>query len=299
MPQYTQEAREFRKKVTYLSIGLGAVIAIGAISIGFLKDKQTTFIPLQEIQVESRNDWPTVFKEMDQEKVADMQVLKGFTTEVPSVTGWVLKERTREASQAIVYTVGDGSHAIIGGIVDSKGDNLSSKHFELFADALPEVSKQSTPQADIINADFLQSIIDKQPMVTIGEGEQEVVIVIDLNCPYCTQYFNSIKSDDQLLKDFTFKLMPVGILSYDGVVKAAMFHNLDEKAAMQLLTDAFSGKPLNIKPNNQALEASKNRTSQWQQAGLTAVPTTIVNFGKDNQKSKMGMLDSNTIKSLF
>lgn len=290
---------QFKKKVTYLSIGLGAAIAVGALSIGFLKDKQTTFIPLQEIQVESRNDWPTVFKEMDQEKVSDMQILKGFTTEVQEVTGWVLKERTREASQAIVYTVGNGSYAIIGGIVDSKGDNLSSKHFELFADVLPEVSKQSTPQADIINAGFLQSIIDTQPVVKIGEGNQEVIIVIDLNCPYCTQYFNNINADTELLKKYTFKLMPVGILNHDSVVKAAVFDDLTEAEAKQHLIDVFSGKSLSIQPSSSALAASENRTNKWQQAGLTAAPTTIVNFGKENQKSKMGMLDSNTIKYLF
>lgn len=290
---------QFKKKVIYLSIGLGAVITVGALSFSLLKDKQATFVPLQEIQVASINDWPTVFKEMDQEKVADMQVLKGFTTEVQGITGWVLKERTREASQAIVYTVGDGSHAIIGGIVDSSGNNLSSKHFELFADALPEVSKQSTPQADSLNTSLLQSIMDTQPVVKIGDGKKEVIIVIDLNCPYCTQYFNNINADTELLKAFTFKFMPVGILSHDSVVKAAVFDGLEETEARQFLIDFFSGKSLEINPSSSALAASENRTNKWQQAGLTAAPTTIVNFGKENQTSKMGMLGNSTIKSLF
>lgn len=285
--------------IVLTTIVVAVLVAVGVIALSLMKDIESHFIPLQEIKVTSQDDWPTVFKEMDQEKIADMQVLKGFTTEVLGVTGWVLKERTREASQAIVYTVGDGSHAIIGGIVDSSGNNLSSKHFELFADALPEVSKQSVPQADIINAGFLQSIIDTQPVVKIGEGKKEVVIVIDLNCPYCTQYFNNINADSELLKAFTFKFMPVGILSHDSVVKAAVFDDLSEAEARQHLIDVFSGKSLSIQPSSSALAASENRTNKWQQAGLTAAPTTIVNFGKENQKSKMGMLDSNTIKSLF
>ncbi|GLR63946.1 hypothetical protein [Marinospirillum insulare] len=305
MKTHEDKLKSFKNKITYTSIGLAAVIAIGSLSFGFLKDSQNTFVPLQEIQVASKNDWPTVFKEMDQEKVADMQVIKGFTTEIQEVTGWVLKERTREASQAIVYTVGNGSHAIIGGIVDSSGNNLSSKHFELFTDVLPqaskqpEVSKQSAPQADILNASLLQSVVDIQPVVKIGEGEREVVVVIDLNCPYCTQYFNNINADSELLKDFTFKFMPVGILSHDSVVKAAVFDDLSEAEAKQHLIDVFSGESLSIQPSSSALAASENRTSKWQQAGLTAAPTTIVNLGKENQKSKMGMLGNSTIKSLF
>lgn len=290
--------QNLKRNVVYASVSIAVTIAVISLLLGFWIDKSSE-LSLQEIKVKSIDDWPAVFKQMDQTKVSDMQVVKGFTTQVKGVTGWVVKELTRDNSQALVYTVGDGKYAVIGGIIDSDGNNLSSEHFERFADAVPTVSANRQQETDSLNADLLQPILGMQPVAKFGNGSDEVIVVIDINCPYCTQYFNSILADSELLNDFTFLFMPVGILSQDSVSKAAVFDELSNEAAKQHLADVFAGKSLDVKPSNEAMAASEQRTMQWQQAGLTAVPSTIINLGKQGQVSKMGMLDSKTIRSLF
>lgn len=269
-------------------------------------EKTITVTPLQEVKVTANTEIPKPLLE----KADQVKVLSSFATEIKGINGWVIEGVAENAEKTIVYSSADGKAIFIGGIVGENDVNLTTKHFDLFIDkskpkkeALAPTSKvknQPPLKKESIDLSGMQGVLDSQPVVTIGNGDKELTILVDLNCPYCHQYYKSLVGQSDLLDEFTLNLMPVGILGMDSVYKAAMFEGLSDNEALELLKALMDGSSVSITPTEIAINNSMNRSQQWSNAGLNVVPLTL--FDINNHADPFGVagiLNKAQLKSAF
>jgi len=290
---------------TALIIGTSMML-YSAFNISNTPEKPSTIAPLQEVKVTSDTEIPKPLLE----KSDQVKVLSSFATEIKGINGWVIEGVADNADKTIIYSSADGKAIFIGGIVGENDANLTTKHFDLFigsskskkevSEPTSKVKKQAPLKKESIDLSNMQGVLDSQPVVTIGKGDKELTIVIDLNCPYCHQYYQSLVGQSDLLGEFTIHLMPVGILGMDSVHKAAMFEGLPEHEALELLKALMNGSNGSITPTETAIANSMKRSQQWSNAGLNVVPLTL--FDIDNPTDPFGVagvLSKAQLKSAF
>lgn len=298
----------FAKKGRAALMWSSAAIIIGGAMTYFWMTTPQIFIkaephvPYTEIAIKK----DTVIPELAVKKQDSVEVIKGFTTEIPGVNGWVVQQvGNGPETQTIVYASEDGKITIVGGMIDGDGNSISMKHFETFADKSAVVKSQSNqkttqektiesnpkPQKSELNLSVIADTIAGQPKVEFGSGKKKVVVVVDPNCPYCHQYFAKLINDKALQKEVTLVFMPVGILGQDSVDKAALFDGLTNAKAQDLMTQIMFGQQVAATASTDAKARSMNRTQQWTSAGLNVVPMTITGMGTSVSKSFPGVID--------
>lgn len=290
---------------TALIIGT-SMILYSTFNIGNTPEKPNTVTPLQEVKVTANTEIPKPLLE----KSDQVRVLSSFATEIKGINGWVIEGTADNAEKTIIYSSADGEAIFIGGIVGENDANLTTKHFDLFIDSSKSKKEAVAPTSKVknqpplkkenIDLSGMQGVLDSQPVVTIGSGDKELTIVVDLNCPYCHQYYQSLVSQSDLLNEFTIHLMPVGILGMDSVYKAAMFEGLPQHEALELLKALMDGSSGSVTPTEIAISNSMSRSQQWSNAGLNVVPLTLLDINNPTDPFGVaGILSKAQLKSAF
>lgn len=255
------------------------------------------------------NKWPLILK--TKQKV--VQPIRYFPSGIDGVTGWIVKPVGQPLSyESIIYTAQDGHLVILGGLVNTKGENITNMQFKHYADpsavakaekdrskalnsvatapsgqtatALPQpaestASGTTTTPNGITNVALKQkslaAALKTQPTVVIGHGPAALTIVVDPHCPFCHHYFQSIMATPGIQDDFTLTFMPVGILGFDSVREAALFDGKTNDEKVALLKKVMGGTTVKTQPSGTALGAAMQRTQEWTNAGLHMVPLTI------------------------
>lgn len=212
-------------------------------------------LPTQVLAAEAKN-WPAPIKALQAEGV---EVLGTF--KAPSgLTGYA----GRVGQQPLaIYLTGDGKYAIVGTMIDGKGNNLSEK-----------------PVAALVDKPMTEQVWKQLGQSTwVGDGKDTAPRIVyaftDPNCPYCNKFWNDarpwVKSGKVQLRH-----VMVAILGPTSPGKAAaILAAKDPEAALTRHEQGHATggiKPLSQVPQKTAAQLEANQ-KLMQQLGSSATPT--------------------------
>lgn len=223
-------------------------------------------------------NWPAPIKALEAQGVEVMGTfdapggLKGFAAVV------------RQKPLAI-YLTADGKQAIVGTMVDAKGDSLSQEPLERL------VSKPMT----------LKTWNQLEKSNWIADGSQNAPRVVytftDPNCPYCNKFWNDAQPWAKAGK-VQVRHVLVGILRDNSAGKAAaLLSAKDPQAALaQHEQQHASGgiKPLDQIPAKVRAQLDANEVLM-QQLGSSATPTTFYKDASGNLQTVQGAPSAETL----
>ena len=212
-------------------------------------------LPTQVLAAEAKN-WPAPIKALEAEGVEVVGTFKapGGLTGYAGLAGM---------QPLAIYLTGDGKHAIVGTMIDGKGNNLSEK-----------------PVADLVNKPMTDQVWKQLGQSTwVGDGKNTapriVYVFTDPNCPYCNKFWNDARPWVKAGK-VQLRHVMVAILGPTSPGKAAAI--LAAKDPEAALTQHEQGhatggiKPLSRIPQETAAQLETNQ-KLMQQLGSSATPT--------------------------
>ncbi|MDA8129595.1 MAG: thiol:disulfide interchange protein DsbG [Betaproteobacteria bacterium] len=214
-------------------------------------------LPTQVLAAEAKN-WPAPIKALQAEGVEVVGTFKA-----PSgLTGYA----GRVGQQPLaIYLTGDGKYAIVGTMIDGKGNNLSEK-----------------PVADLVDKPMTEQVWKQLGQSTwVGDGKSIAPRIVyaftDPNCPYCHKFWNDARPWVTSGK-VQLRHVMVGILSPTSPGKAAaILAARDPEAALTRHEQEHAAggvKPLSRIPQKTAAQLAANQ-KLMQQLGLSATPTVF------------------------
>ncbi|AAZ98740.1 thiol:disulfide interchange protein DsbG [Thiobacillus denitrificans ATCC 25259] len=212
-------------------------------------------LPAQALAAEAKN-WPAPIMALQTEGVEVVGTFKA----PGGLTGYA----GRVGQQPLaIYLTSDGKYAIVGTMIDGKGNNLSEK-----------------PVADLVNKPMTEQVWQQLGQSTwVGDGKPTAPRVVyaftDPNCPYCNKFWNDarpwVKSGKVQLRH-----VMVAILGPTSPGKAAaILAAKDPEAALTRHEQAHATggvKPLGRIPQKTAAQLEANQ-KLMQQLGSSATPT--------------------------
>jgi thiol:disulfide interchange protein DsbG len=201
-------------------------------------------------------DWPAPIKALETQGVEVIGTFKA----PGGLTGYA---GVIEMQPLAIYLTADGKQAIVGSMIDAKGNNLSQKSLEKLV---------SKPMADRVWKQLEQS-------TWIGDGKTNAPRIVytftDPNCPYCNKFWNDARPWVTSGK-VQLRHVMVAILGPTSPGKAAAI--LAAKDPQVALTQheqqhATGGaKPLSQVPEKISAQLDANQ-KLMQQLGSSATPT--------------------------
>ena len=216
-------------------------------------------------------DWPAPIKALEAQGI---EVIGTF--EAPGgLTGYA---GMIEQQPLAIYLTADGKQAIVGPMIDGKGNNLSQKPLEKL------VSKPMTDKA--------WKQLEKSTWIADGNKNAPRVIYTftDPNCPYCNKFWNDarpwIKSGKVQLRH-----VMVAILTPTSPGKAAaLLAAKDPQAALTQHEQQHAKggvKPLSQVPEKIRAQLEANQ-KLMQQLGSSATPTIFYKDASGNLQKMQG-----------
>ena len=201
-------------------------------------------------------DWPAPIKALEAQGVEVIGTFKA----PGGLTGYA---GVIEMQPLAIYLTADGKQAIVGSMIDGKGNNLSQKSLETLV---------SKPMTDRVWKQLEQS-------TWIGDGKTNASRIVytftDPNCPYCNKFWNDARPWVTSGK-VQLRHVMVAILGPTSPGKAAAI--LAAKDPQAALTQheqqhaAGGTKPLSQVPDKIGAQLDANQ-KLMQQLGSSATPT--------------------------
>jgi thiol:disulfide interchange protein DsbG len=216
-----------------------------------------TLLGIMPLSVQAK-DWPAPIKALEAQGVEVIGTFKA----PGGLTGYA---GVIEMQPLAIYLTADGKQAIVGSMIDAKGNNLSQKPLEEL------VSKPMTDRA--------WKQLEKSTW--IGDGKNTAPRVIytftDPNCPYCNKFWNDARPWVTSGK-VQLRHVMVAILGPTSPGKAAaILAAKDPQAALtqhEQQHTAGGAKPLSQMPEKIGAQLDANQ-KLMQQLGSSATPTTF------------------------
>ncbi|MFH1818697.1 MAG: thiol:disulfide interchange protein DsbG [Pseudomonadota bacterium] len=201
-------------------------------------------------------DWPAPIKALEAQGVEVMGTFKA----PGGLTGYA---GMIEQQPLAIYLTADGKQAIVGSMIDGKGNNLSQKPIEKLV---------SKPMTDRVWKQLEQS-------TWIGDGKTDAPRIVytftDPNCPYCNKFWNDARPWITSGK-VQLRHVMVAILSPTSPGKAAAILNAaDPQAALTQHEQQHAAggvKPLSQIPEKIRAQLDANQ-KLMQKLGTSATPT--------------------------
>ncbi len=201
-------------------------------------------------------DWPAPIKALEAQGVEVIGTFKA----PGGLTGYA---GVIEMQPLAIYLTADGKQAIVGSMIDAKGNNLSQKSLEKLV---------SKPMTDRAWKQLEQS-------TWIGDGKNNAPRIVytftDPNCPYCNKFWNDARPWVTSGK-VQLRHVMVAILGPTSPGKAAAILNAgDPQAALtqhEQQHAAGGAKPLSQIPEKIRAQLDANQRLM-QQLGSSATPT--------------------------
>ena len=201
-------------------------------------------------------DWPAPIKALEAQGIEVIGTFKA----PGGLTGYA---GVIEMQPLAIYLTADGKQAIVGSMIDAKGNNLSQKSLEKLV---------SKPMTDRAWKQLEQS-------TWIGDGKNNAPRIVytftDPNCPYCNKFWNDARPWVTSGK-VQLRHVMVAILGPTSPGKAAAILNAgDPQAALtqhEQQHAAGGAKPLSQIPEKIRAQLDANQRLM-QQLGSSATPT--------------------------
>lgn len=216
-------------------------------------------------------DWPAPIKAL---QAKGLEIIATF--DAPSgLTGYAAMIQQQPLA---IYLTADGKHAIVGAMIDAKGEDLSLEPLNRL------VTKPMT--------DKVWKLLEGSTWIADGakNAPRVVYTFTDPNCPYCNKFWNDAQPWIKAGK-VQVRHVIVAILGPTSPGKAAaLLSAKDPQAALQAHEQQHSSggvKPLaEISPKVRAqLDANQ---VLMQQLGFSATPSTLYKDAEGNLKSAQG-----------
>ena len=150
-------------KLSVLRVLFAIVLTCGA-SVGFAADSAT-----------AKQDLPQTLQSLS--KKWGLTVLKRFDTEIPGITGFVVKGRNGRS--AVLYSYKDV--VLAGSIYNAQGQNLAKKY-----------AMANMPKPDYAAA--VNELKQDAHLITEGKsGKPEIYVFADPNCIYCHKFWEQTR----------------------------------------------------------------------------------------------------------
>jgi len=211
----------------------------------------------------------------------NVQVTKQFDAPL-GLTGYVV---TNGAKSSIIYTDKNGSHMVVGMIMDAQGNNLSKEH-----------SDKYLPKPDISG---ILGQAKQAAWVEEGYGGGLVYVLADPNCGFCKKLFVSLREPIQN-GHLRVRWIMTGFLADDSSAKAAeiMSAKDDKKRLAGILSKYMSGPAVHLKPGEkvsgniaaEGLKESMDKNQKFMEAnGISGTPFVIYKTKEGEIKAIPGM----------
>lgn len=216
-------------------------------------------------------DWPAPVKALEAQGIEIMGSFKA----PGGLTGYA---GLVEQQSLAIYVTADGKQAIVGPMIDGKGNNLSQK-----------------PLEDLVGKPMTERVwkqLEKSTWIVDGKKNAPRVVYAftDPNCPYCNKFWNDSRPWVDAGKVQVRHVM-VGILRPDSPGKAAaLLAAKDPQAAMARHEQQHAQggvKPLDPIPANIRGQLDANQ-KLMQQLGSSATPTIFYKDAKGMLQSIQG-----------
>lgn len=246
-----------------LSMLLFPLIALAATSI---ESEKPLAMPLQAL------------KDQGFEFKAEFQVDK-------EISGYVVEYQGQGTT---VFLTPDQQHAIVGNIVDNKGNNLSSPQIEKYV--YQPMSQQMWMQ------------LEQSNWIGIGSGSRIVYAFFDPFCPYCYDFWQKAKPWIESNK-VQMRILLVGIIRKDsGVRAAALIQAADPvKALIEYENSHWKTHPADPKtvlPDTQ--KALQNNLMLMETLGSNATPSIYYQDKNGRLHQQLGVPpDAMTMESIM
>lgn len=227
-------------------------------------------------------DWPAPIKALEAQGV---EVIGTF--DAPGgLTGYA---GIVEQHPLAIYLTADRKQAIVGTMIDAKGENLSREPLERL------VSKPMTGK--------IWKQLDKSTWIADGSNKATRVVYVftDPNCPYCNKFWNDARPWVKAGK-VQLRHVMVGILTDTSTGKAAaLLSAKDPQAALtQHEKERASGgiRPLSQIPANIRAQLDANQTLM-QQLGSSATPTIFYKDPSGNLQRLEGAPSAQALSAIL
>ncbi|MCK9988995.1 MAG: thiol:disulfide interchange protein DsbG [Rugosibacter sp.] len=227
-------------------------------------------------------DWPAPIKVLEAQGI---EVIGTFDTP-GGLTGYA--GMTQQQPLAI-YLTADGKQAIVGTMIDAKGNNLSQK-----------------PLDELVSKPMTEKVWKQLEKSTwIGDGKNNAPRVIytftDPNCPYCNKFWSDarpwVASGEVQLRH-----VMVAILGPTSPGKAAaILAAKDPQAALNQHEQQHAkggAKPLSQVPEKIRAQLDANQ-ELMRQLGSSATPTIFYKDAGGNLQKKQGAPSAETLASIL
>lgn len=199
----------------------------------------------------------------DVNKVKDFEVLKSFLSkanvefsearDIGSIYEVVV---ARGKSKNVVYVTKDGKYLLLGELIDKDIKNITRERVS----DLNRVDFASLPLSDAIE-------------IKKGNGAKKLVMITDVNCPYCKRAYEWLKTKDNYTLYVFF--MPLSQPSQDKTLKV-----LCDKNIIKALSDVKAGQEIQGS-KCEAGEARLNKHVELARSlGVAGTPLFILDNGK-------------------
>jgi len=227
-------------------------------------------------------DWPAPIEALEAQGV---EVVGSFAAPA-GLTGYAAMV---EQHPLAIYLTADRKHAIVGTLIDAKGENLSREPLARL------VSKPMTAK--------IWKQLDKSTWIADGSDKAPRVVYVftDPNCPYCNKFWNDARPWVKAGK-VQLRHVMVGILTDTSTGKAAaLLSAKDPQAALtQHEKERASGgiKPLSQIPANIRAQLDANQ-ALMQQLGSSATPTIFYKDGSGNLQRLEGAPSAEALSAIL
>jgi len=222
--------------------------------------------------------------------IPDARVETRFETEVPGVTGYVVR---MGGESNLIYTVDEGRHALVGVLIGEDGRNHTEAHAVKHLGMNPTDGLPERGADDGMDADRALDAVESAPLyIQEGSGDPVVYVTLDPQCPHCARYYDASRS---VLEEVTIRWIPVAILGPESLRQAALLVEADDpvQALESMKAGGLDGEP---GPESEAIV--RENTQQLTQAGIRATPTTVYKSRDGDARVLRGALDAARLREL-
>lgn len=199
----------------------------------------------------------------DVNKVKDFEVVKNFLakanvefSEAKDLGNIYEVVVARGKLKNIVYVTKDGNYILLGELIDKNINNVTRER----ANEINKVDFKSIPFADAIE-------------IKKGTGAKKLVMITDLNCPYCKKAYEWLKTKDNYTLYVFF--MPLSQPSNEKSIKV-----MCSKDVLSALSDAKAGKEITTEKCDAGDQKVKKHIELAQSLGVSGTPLFIIDSGK-------------------
>ncbi len=210
----------------------------------------------------------------DVNKVKDFEVVKNFLSkanvefseakDLGSIYEVIV---SRGKSKNIVYVTKDGKYLLLGELIDKDIKNITRER----ASEINKVDFATIPFKDAVE-------------IKKGKGEKKLVMITDVNCPYCKKAFEWLKTKDNYTLYVFF--MPLSQPSQEKTIKT-----LCAKDVISALSDVKAGKEIEGAKCEVGEAQLKKHVELAQGLGVSGTPLFVLDNGKKIEGFNQGALE--------